>query len=543
MVYSTTYPYLRRKNAFSGADQMGSAMVHTELLRSVLKFNVVESVRLIRDSPGEDEGRALAELRQEIGDDRVHVISALEYPRVASQQETIFVVKAPFSIPLVQARQALGGTLGPTCSLVHAVNWPNLMAAHLALLCTQEHMDTLVVPSAAAKQALLAIMNQTAEVIRKRFNMPRIDARIRLEHIPFGIDPEPLASVDKASARRVLDLPADAVCLLYFGRLSPEYKADLEPLLRVVAQLRQQSRNLRLILAGHDATDRYHKTLDDLTCQLGLSAAVTVVKNVSPLVKPLLYSAADIFVSPVDNIQESYGISLLEAMSAGLPVVASDWSGYREIVEHGKSGFLVPTYWSPSNDHLASWFAPLGAGLQLESFLAERTVVDPAALREMLYLLIVNPELRKTMGERGIETVRQKFSWKNACLKFKDLWESQLDSWRAAKRRQQTGGYFQYGEIFSQYASLALNAGVMVERTEYGEQLMREQAGNRLAVPRDIGEARIRQVLQMSAAPISVSDVVRQTDDEDIGSVCWLIKKCALRIAGCENGKRQRALG
>ena len=42
-----------------------------------------------------------------------------------------------------------------------------------------------------------------------------------------------------------------------------------------------------------------------------------------------LWAAADVFLSLVDNIQETFGITPLEAMAAGLPVVASDWDGYR----------------------------------------------------------------------------------------------------------------------------------------------------------------------------------------------------------------------
>ena len=56
-----------------------------------------------------------------------------------------------------------------------------------------------------------------------------------------------------------------------------------------------------------------------------------------------IWSAPDIFVSLVDNVQETFGLTPLEAMAAGLPVVASDWDGYRETVRHGVDGFLVPT--------------------------------------------------------------------------------------------------------------------------------------------------------------------------------------------------------
>ena len=56
-----------------------------------------------------------------------------------------------------------------------------------------------------------------------------------------------------------------------------------------------------------------------------------------------LWAGADIFVSLVDNVQESFGLTPIEAMAAGLPVVVSDWDGYRDTARNGEDGFLIPT--------------------------------------------------------------------------------------------------------------------------------------------------------------------------------------------------------
>src|SRR6202012_4988597 len=60
-----------------------------------------------------------------------------------------------------------------------------------------------------------------------------------------------------------------------------------------------------------------------------------------------LWAGADVFVSLVDNIQETFGITPVEAMAAGLPVVVSDWDGYRCTVRDGEDGFLIPPPGAP----------------------------------------------------------------------------------------------------------------------------------------------------------------------------------------------------
>jgi glycosyltransferase involved in cell wall biosynthesis len=48
-----------------------------------------------------------------------------------------------------------------------------------------------------------------------------------------------------------------------------------------------------------------------------------------------------------DNIQETFGLTPVEAMACGLPVVISDWNGYKETVDDQREGFLIPTWMPP----------------------------------------------------------------------------------------------------------------------------------------------------------------------------------------------------
>ena len=64
-------------------------------------------------------------------------------------------------------------------------------------------------------------------------------------------------------------------------------------------------------------------------------------------------AAADVAISLVDNAQETFGLAVAEAMAAGLPLVVSDWSGYRDLVRNGIDGYLIPSAWATSAPHVS----------------------------------------------------------------------------------------------------------------------------------------------------------------------------------------------
>src|SRR5690606_29962533 len=96
-----------------------------------------------------------------------------------------------------------------------------------------------------------------------------------------------------------------------------------------------------LVIAGDDTEHRMAADLQQ-SAQSICGTQVRVIPNPSSERKRQLYRDASVAVSLSDNLQETFGISILVAMSAGLPVIATDWSVYRDLITHGVTGLLIP---------------------------------------------------------------------------------------------------------------------------------------------------------------------------------------------------------
>lgn len=151
--------------------------------------------------------------------------------------------------------------------------------------------------------------------------------------IPTGIDLEPYQAVDGNELRARKNWQNDKV-LISIGRLAPEKNWDT--LLRAASIVYQEHPDLRLVLIG-DGSDK--EVLQNLAAELGIAERVTFTGEL-PFTEVTLYlKAADIF--GFASVTETQGLVTMEAMAAGLPVVAVDASGTRDIVDNGEQGFLV----------------------------------------------------------------------------------------------------------------------------------------------------------------------------------------------------------
>jgi glycosyltransferase involved in cell wall biosynthesis len=180
--------------------------------------------------------------------------------------------------------------------------------------------DRILVTSQASKQIVM--------------NSEHIPARY-LSVVYNGVDISTFAGrSDRAEVRAELGVPVDAVLIGAVGRLTAD-KGGQDVLIRAVGRVRETCPQVRLVMVGDGPL---RPGLEQLTAQLGLCDSVIFTGLRSDV--PRLLGALDVFVLPSER--EALPVAVLEAMAAGLPVVATRVGGLPEVVADGETGFLVP---------------------------------------------------------------------------------------------------------------------------------------------------------------------------------------------------------
>ncbi len=222
--------------------------------------------------------------------------------------------------------------------------------------------------------------------------------------IPCGFDPAELWPVDKFLARRELGLPKEEFILLQLGRIVP--RKGIDTVIRGFARFLQSHKvEARLLVVGGEsatsqtAHDQEIGRLRQIAVTEGIDDRVSFVGRRSREKLRYYYSAADVFITT--PWYEPFGITPLEAMACGVPVIGADVGGIKFTVVEGETGHLIPPR-------------------------------DDMKLAEVLSCLYSHPSARESLGKGGIRRVNQYFTWQTVTRTMAEMYEEVL---AAAKQR------------------------------------------------------------------------------------------------------------
>jgi glycosyltransferase involved in cell wall biosynthesis len=217
---------------------------------------------------------------------------------------------------------------------------------------------------------------------------------VRTDHVSvvyYGVDPAFVPRPPRADLLDRYGLRGHPV-VLFFGGLKP--RKNLFVLLDVWAPVAARLPEARLVIAGGGPL---RAGLERHARRLGLEGRVVFTGYVPESEKAAHFNLADVFLFP--SAMEGFGFTVAEAMSSGVPVVASDRGSIPELVTDGESGFTC----------------------------------DPAApdrFLERLVLLLSDPALREKFGAVGRERADRLFRWEPCVAATRRVYEDTLEAWR-----------------------------------------------------------------------------------------------------------------
>jgi D-inositol-3-phosphate glycosyltransferase len=283
-------------------------------------------------------------------------------------------LKQALGIPYVVTFHALGRV-----RLLHQTN--DEFPAHRCIL------EQMVIDTA---DAIVAECPQDQMDLQRHYRTPTSRMRV----IPCGFDPDELQPVDRAKARERLGLPADRPIVLQLGRMVPRKGVDTVIRALGILERRHALRPLLLIVGGESPTPDPALTpeigrLQRIAAEERVAADVQFVGQRARSELRYFYSAADVFVTM--PWYEPFGITPVEAMACGIPVIGSRVGGIQYSVEDGRTGFLV-----------------------------EARNAD--ALARRLAHVFSNPSIPRLLGKRALRRAWERFTWRDVARALAELY-------------------------------------------------------------------------------------------------------------------------
>ncbi len=220
--------------------------------------------------------------------------------------------------------------------------------------------------------------------------------------VPLGIDADEFAAMpEPGSFRRRHPEIGDKPIILFFGRIN--FKKGLDILAKAFGAVARRRQDVHLVIAGPDNEGwgaRVRTWLDEE----GVLGRTTFTGMLLGPDKLAVLRDASLFVLP--SYSENFGLAVIEAMAAGLPVIISDQVNIWREVETGRAGRVIPC--------------------------------DATALADQILELLADPDAAAGMGQKGRALVQERFQWPRIAPRLAEAYVRIIDEHRRHRERKQT---------------------------------------------------------------------------------------------------------
>jgi glycosyltransferase involved in cell wall biosynthesis len=327
------------------------------------------------------------------------------------------------------------------CGITHTTSSAGAMDAISELITAPvQAWDAVICTSKAVKDNVSKLLQAQVNMLQERLGISKLVLPM-LPVIPLGIHTQDFMFTDaqKKAARLTLKANDNTLVVLFMGRLS--FHAKAHPLamyqaLQIAAQtVKVSGKNIKLIECGWHANEFIEKAYRDAALHACPDVEVITLDGRKAKDRETAWAGADVFCSLSDNIQETFGIVPIEAMASGLPVVVSDWDGYKDTVRHEVDGFRIRTTMPEAG--LATDMA-LRHALEIDTYdmycghTCSLVSVDIDQAAQAFVKLFESSSLRQTMGAAGRLRAQEVYDWRVINAQYEALWAEQQSARTAA---------------------------------------------------------------------------------------------------------------
>ncbi|MBY0335266.1 MAG: glycosyltransferase family 4 protein [Acetobacteraceae bacterium] len=530
----------------TGGKVMGRQSASTAILRAFIeRLGPVQAAYLML---GEREAPAFDLLVKRLGGTQAQCVLPHAIEEVG-RYGTLFT-GGPDLAQLARRRAMAGAARRfSLCGITHTLSSLGATAAIAAWPASDaQPWDAVICTSEAARAVVRRVLEEELARLAARFG-PQRPPLPELPLIPLGIHTANFAPRpgEREAERARLGLGERDVAVLFHGRVSFHAKAHHWPMMAALGRVAPRmpaGARLHLLIAGWTSNEGQERAVRDCAAALCPDVVLHRLPGAEPEApQPAFWAAADIATLLSDNIQESFGLAPLEALAAGLPVVASDWDGLKETVRHEEDGFRVPTSFPPPGTAPGLGLAHASGAMDYDHFVGhagQLAAVDVPATADAFAALALDPARRRAMGAAGQARVRREFDWAAIVPRYLELWR-ELAARREAAPEPRGTLPPDPTRIFAGFPTAPLRPDTVLARDPAAPTLPLPQAAAlpsaMIGAPPPRRLARLGALLAaMGEAGASIETVARALPEAERGAVwadcAWLLKTGYARRLG-----------